>query len=141
MTTTTITTTKEGTTMHTTTKPLIAAPIDLEAPAMPYDLDTLMARDDVIVDVWDTEGDAYVAFLGENGVVEVEPGLSLAQVEAEVLNRIQLGIGRERDLPESLSVTPFRPDFADPVAGVFAQAIRQRVTDWRIVTDAMAVNA
>lgn len=139
MTTTATITTTKGSTMHTTTKPLIAAVIDLEAPAMPYDLDQLMARDDAIVDVWDTEGDAYIAFLGEDGVVEVQPGLSLAQVEAEVLNRIRLGIGREKDLPESLTVTPFRPDFADPVAGVFAQTVRQRVTDWRIVTDAMAV--
>lgn len=123
--------------MNTTTKPQIAAHIDLEAPAMPYDLETLMARDDVIVDVWDTDGPAYLAFLGENGAVEIEPGLSMQQVEADVLNRMRLGWGRERELPSTVTVQSYRPDFEHPVAGLFPEVARQRFTDWRVLADAL----
>lgn len=77
------------TTLERTQRAIIAVPIDLDEPAAPHTLDDLMALDNVIVDVWDTEGEPFIAFIGPDGTHQFEPTMSVADVEREVSLRLR----------------------------------------------------
>lgn len=118
----------------------LAAMIDLSetfAEPMTPTLDSLIAQDDVIVDVWDEE--TTVAFMSDEAVV-VTHG-NVAEMFEQVTSSLRRGWGREGDLPEALEVerhderTPVEADITARTA--FRPHVAGRTASWRLIEGAI----
>lgn len=130
-----------NTTTRTNTRTAqIAAPINLAERAVGRTLDDLLADDRVIVDVWGDDEPEVVLMGNEAAVVlhTADVDGTLALVEA----RMRRGWGREGSVPAEVDVERYdgqRPDLADRVSGIFAEAKREHFATWRLIGEVTGV--
>lgn len=120
----------------------IAAPIDLAESATPRTLDDLILDDHVLVDVWDDEEPCAIVLLGDEAAVVLRT-TNLDDTLALVKARLRRGWGREGAVPSDIEVERYdgeRPDFANRVAGVFAESRRVPFASWRLIEDTTGVS-